>query len=184
MFRLWKLLLANCCPDGVCDFSGSSNTSAQCILVVRGQILSLCLYFLSLVFFKLSEFNDTVYGKGIDLYSIISYCSGGIPAHLSLTLKWPEVHIVYNTPLIVGGHFLLCCLQVTSNGYTKQTCLNQTDEMDYLQRVSVREALHVSADCPLWTPCRCVIEFLLIDAINCFERYSFLSIPRLFIFKS
>ncbi|XP_062500870.1 lysosomal protective protein-like [Corticium candelabrum] len=76
------------------------------------------------------EFHTTVYNKGINLYDLKSNCSGGVPPRD--TLQLPEV---------------------TAAGYTKLTCVNQTAETMYFQQLDVRDALHISADSPQWTPC-------------------------------
>nr|CAB3234482.1 lysosomal protective protein-like [Phallusia mammillata] len=133
----WKTLTSLCCNGTPskenCDFV--TNPKMKCEMMVAKTFQ----YLLSL---------------GLNTYSLYSECSTGQPTRSKQYEH--AMHAIYGTKSIQFNHTIYNKLEST------MPCINSTAETSWLNRLDVREALHIKPGLPPWCVCSASVTYVSI----------------------
>ncbi|XP_041930050.1 cathepsin A-like isoform X2 [Alosa sapidissima] len=125
---LWRDLNENCCKDGVCNFY--NNSKEDCSVSV-GRAFGI------------------VYESGLNEYALYLDCAGGARSQTAYQRTMSHLFKSYREHWQANN-----LLSSTPTLGEVPPCINSTAQMNWLNRVDVRKALHIPDTLPPWDICR------------------------------
>ncbi|MBN3309795.1 PPGB protein, partial [Amia calva] len=122
--QLWADLSTNCCKNGTCNFSNTTETSCKQLVLQAFGI---------------------VYNSGLNVYALYRNCAGGLKAHSRYQRDMENIFRSYRHHL--GAARLVLELD------SVPPCINSSAQTSWLNRGDVRKALHIPDILPLWDIC-------------------------------